>query len=77
MRTTSALIPEDLRQDVETLWHYHQMHHVLQPADVGIGLGSHDPSVPMVAVDLFNRGLFPRLVFTGANSPATIDRFPR
>lgn len=77
MRTTSALIPEDLRQDVKTLWHYHQMHHVLQPADVGIGLGSHDPSVPMVAVDLFNRGLFPRLVFTGANSPTTIDRFPR
>lgn len=77
MRTTSARIPEDLRQDVKTLWHYHQMHHVLQPADVGIGLGSHDPGVPMVAVDLFNRKLFPRLIFTGANSPTTIDRFPR
>jgi Uncharacterized conserved protein len=74
---TPAQIPYAVRQDVETLWHYHQMGHDLQPADVGIGLGSHDPSVAIVATDLYQRGLFPLIVFTGANSPTTIDRFPR
>lgn len=72
-----AQIPEAVRQDVATLWHYHQMGHVLQPADAGIGLGSHDPSVAVVATDLVTCGLFPLIVFTGANSPTTIDRFPR
>lgn len=77
MSTTSARIPKALRRDVETLWNYHQLGHVLRPADVGIGLGSHDPSVAIVATNLFKRGLFPLVVFTGANAPTTIDRFPR
>src|SRR6266536_1562686 len=53
------------------------MRHELHPCDVGIGLGSHDLGVAVVAVELFHRGLFPRIVFTGANAPTTIDRFPR
>jgi uncharacterized SAM-binding protein YcdF (DUF218 family) len=28
-------------------------------------------------VELFGRGLFPRIVFTGANAPTTAARFPR
>lgn len=72
-----AVIPESLRSDVETLWEYHDMHHEPVPCDVGIGLGSHDLGVAIVAVDLFHRGLFPHIVFTGANAPTTIERFPR
>jgi hypothetical protein len=53
------------------------MQHVLRPCDAGIGLGSHDLGVAVVAVDLFRRGMFPRIVFFGANAPTTIDRFPR
>lgn len=70
-------IPEEHRADVEVLWDFHQMHHQLRPADVGIGLGSHDPTVPQVAVDLFVRGMFPYVVFTGANAPTTVERYPR
>lgn len=77
MTAARATIPEQFRRDVEILGDYHDMHHVLRPADVGIGLGSHDPSVAMAAVDLFKQGMFPLIVFTGANAPTTIDRFPR
>lgn len=74
---TETTIREDLRLDVETLWKYHDMHHDLRPCDVGIGLGSHDLGVAVVAVDLFHQAMFPHIIFTGANSPTTIDRFPR
>jgi uncharacterized SAM-binding protein YcdF (DUF218 family) len=73
---TETTIRESLRSDVETLWNYHDMRHELHPCDVGIGLGSHDLGVAVVAVDLFRRGMFPRIVFTGANAPTTIDRLP-
>lgn len=70
-------IPESLRADVETLWRYHDMRHEPRPCDVGIGLGSHDIGVAVVVVDLFHRGMFPLIVFTGANAPTTVERFPR
>ncbi|MGV9776606.1 YdcF family protein [Streptosporangium sp. NPDC003464] len=75
--TTRVLVPDVLRADVETLWDYHDMHHVVRPADVGIGLGSHDLGVATYAADLYLRGLFPLIVFTGANAPTTVSRFPR
>lgn len=53
------------------------MHHELRPCDVGIGLGSHDLGVAVVATRLFQAGLFPWIVFTGANAPTTVERFPR
>jgi uncharacterized SAM-binding protein YcdF (DUF218 family) len=59
------------------LWEYHNMHHELRPCDVGIGLGSHDLGVAVVATELYHRGLYPLLVFTGANAPTTVERFPR
>jgi len=71
-----AKLPEEIRADVEVLWIYHDMGHNLEPCDVGIGLGSHDLGVAIVATDLFRRGMFPRLIFTGANAPTTVDRFP-
>jgi uncharacterized SAM-binding protein YcdF (DUF218 family) len=69
-------IPPSAQADVETLYEFNQMHHELRPCSVGIGLGSHDPNVPSYAAALHRRGLFPLLVFTGANAPTTIDRFP-
>jgi uncharacterized SAM-binding protein YcdF (DUF218 family) len=70
-------IPGEIRADVETLWRYHYMHHELRPCDVGIGLGSHDLGVAVIATRLFHEGLFPWIVFTGANAPTTVERFPR
>jgi uncharacterized SAM-binding protein YcdF (DUF218 family) len=73
----AATVPAALRDDVETLWDYHDMHHKLRPVDVGIGLGSHDLGVAVHATDLYHRAYFPRIVFTGANAPTTVARFPR
>lgn len=73
----AAQLPADLRADVETLWAYHDLRHELRPTDVGIGLGSHDLGVAIHAAELYHRGLFPTIVFTGANAPTTIERFPR
>ncbi len=70
-------IPDEVRDDVETLWNYHHLDHDLRPADVGIGLGSHDIGVADRTAELYHEGLFPLIVFTGANAPTTIDRFPR
>ncbi|MFD0810498.1 YdcF family protein [Amycolatopsis umgeniensis] len=52
------------------------MRHALRPADVGIGLGSHDLGVATFAAKLFHAGMFPLIVFTGANAPTTLERFP-
>jgi uncharacterized SAM-binding protein YcdF (DUF218 family) len=70
-------IPVEIRADVEILWNYHDMHHKLRPVDAGVGLGSHDLGVAIHTTNLYRRGLFPRVVFTGANAPTTVDRFPR
>jgi uncharacterized SAM-binding protein YcdF (DUF218 family) len=70
-------IPGDVRDDVVTLWDFHQMHHELRPSDVAIGLGSHDIGVATCAAELYYQGMFPLIVFTGANAPTTIGRFPR
>jgi uncharacterized SAM-binding protein YcdF (DUF218 family) len=70
-------IPAEVRADVETLWNYHRLNHDLRPTDVGIGLGSHDIGVADYTAELYHQGLFPLIVFTGANAPTTIDRFPR
>jgi uncharacterized SAM-binding protein YcdF (DUF218 family) len=63
--------------DARAIWDYHQLHHPARPCSAGIGLGSHDLRVASFAADLYHSGLFPVLVFTGANSPATAALFPR
>ncbi|MEV6309726.1 YdcF family protein [Streptomyces sp. NPDC051840] len=63
--------------DARRLWDYHQIGHTLRPCSVAIGLGSHDLGVADTAVDLYERGMAPLLVFTGATSPTTRDRMPR
>jgi uncharacterized SAM-binding protein YcdF (DUF218 family) len=72
-----VVIPDGIRADVETLWRYHDLGHEVRRCDVGIGLGSHDLGVAVVATRLFHEGLFPWIVFTGANAPTTVERFPR
>lgn len=71
------ILPENILDDLEILWDYHNLHHELRHSDIGVGLGSHDVGVATFTAELFKRGMFPRLVFTGANSPTTVKRFPR
>jgi uncharacterized SAM-binding protein YcdF (DUF218 family) len=73
----AALPAANVMSDAQLIWDYHQMNHVLRPADIGIGLGSHDLGVATYAAHLFHQGLFPTLVFTGATSPSTTAYFPR
>ncbi|MGS2807994.1 YdcF family protein [Nocardia sp. MW-W600-9] len=75
MSTTTY--PASLRPDVETLWQYNQLDHHLRTTDVGIGLGSHDLGVATHTAELYHAGRFPLIVFTGANAPTTVARFPR
>lgn len=77
MSPEGTTLPDSLRSDVELLWDYHDMHHDLHSCDVGIGLGSHDPGVAIFIAELFHQEIFPLIVFTGANAPTTVDRFPR
>jgi uncharacterized SAM-binding protein YcdF (DUF218 family) len=75
--STNVTLPQRLRADVEILWAYHDMHHDIHPCDIGIGLGSHDLGVATFAAELFHQRMFPRIVFSGANAPTTVDRFPQ
>ncbi|MEV8377797.1 YdcF family protein [Kribbella sp. NPDC056861] len=70
-------IPDEHRADAQVLWDYHDMRHELRQTEVGIGLGSHDLGVATCAAELYHRGVFPRILFTGANAPTTVKRFPR
>jgi hypothetical protein len=63
--------------DAKTLWDFHHLPHEPRPTDVGIGLGSHDLGVATHTANLYHQGMFPLIVFTGANAPTTIGRFPR
>ncbi|WP_245925712.1 YdcF family protein [Nocardia nova] len=72
-----AGVPTDLHVDVRTLWDYNRMGHEVRAVDVGIGLGSHDIGVATYAAELFRRGVFPAVVFTGATAPTTVMTFPR
>ncbi|MGW7304412.1 YdcF family protein [Streptomyces sp. NPDC054835] len=77
MGDNQQTITEDQWRQTKLIWDYHLMGHQLRPADVAIGLGSHDLGVAAASAELYHRGLFPTLVFTGGNSPTTRARFPR
>jgi uncharacterized SAM-binding protein YcdF (DUF218 family) len=77
MDSWDRAVSPDEWSDAQTLWDYQQMHHVLKPCSAGIGLGSHDLGVASYSANLYSAGLFPLLLFTGANSPTTATRFPR
>jgi uncharacterized SAM-binding protein YcdF (DUF218 family) len=73
----NEIVPPTVYSDAETLYDFNQMRHELHPCSVGIGLGSHDTDVPIYAAELYHRRLFLLLIFTGANAPTTVNRFPR
>ncbi|MEU1867840.1 YdcF family protein [Streptomyces gardneri] len=77
MGDNQQTITEEQWRQTKLIWDYHLMGHQLRPTDVAIGLGSHDLGVAAASADLYHRGLFPTLVFTGGNSPTTKGRFPR
>jgi uncharacterized SAM-binding protein YcdF (DUF218 family) len=70
-------VSEQSWHDAQLIWDYHQLDHPLTPCDAAIGLGSHDLGVATFAAQLYHAGLFPVLVFSGATSPTTAERFPR
>jgi uncharacterized SAM-binding protein YcdF (DUF218 family) len=71
------VISAQQRRDALVLWQYHRLGHELRAADAAIGLGSHDLGVATYTAELYHRGLFPVIVFTGGSTPTTRDRFPR
>ncbi|MEV5441436.1 YdcF family protein [Streptomyces sp. NPDC052644] len=71
------MISAEVWADAQVLWDYQRMGHEPKPCSVGIGLGSHDLGVADVTADLYHRGMFPRIVFTGATSRTTEARMPR
>ncbi|WP_156727909.1 YdcF family protein [Streptomyces apocyni] len=71
------MISEQDWADTRLLWDYQQMGHEPRPCSVGIGLGSHDLGVADTTVDLYQRGMMPLIVFTGATSRTTRERMPR
>ncbi|MGP5696473.1 YdcF family protein [Brachybacterium alimentarium] len=71
------MISDQLLSDAQTLWDYHQLGHTPRRTDIAIGLGSHDIGVAEHAANLYHQGMFPLVVFTGANAPTTVKRFPR
>lgn len=73
----SDVVTDQDRGDAELIWGYHQMGHEVRPCEVAIGLGSHDLGVAVHAAELYRAGLFPVVVFSGATSPTTRERFPR
>lgn len=77
MSSQQAEISAADRADAETIWDFHQMHHQQRPCEAAIGLGSHDLGVAVFAAKLYHAGMFPVVVFSGANSPTTAERFPR
>jgi len=75
--STRGEVSERHWRDARTIWDYHQVGHELVRCDAAIGLGSHDLGVATYTAELYQAGLFPVLVFSGANSPTTAKRFPR
>ena len=71
-----AITPQE-RRDALLLWQYHRLGHELRPCDAAVGLGSHDLGVATYTAELYHRGFFPVVVFTGGSTLTTQQRFPR
>ena len=69
-------IPSAVREDVETLWAFHDLRQDPRPVDVCIGLGGHDTGVADYTAALYHEGYFSQIVFTGANAATTRETFP-
>lgn len=63
--------------DAEIIWRYHRLGHPAKKCGAAIALGCNDLGVAAHAAELYHRGLFPVVVFSGANSRETFETFPR
>lgn len=63
--------------DAEIVWRYHRLNHPPKPCRAAVALGCHDLGVAAHAAELYHRGLFPIVVFSGGNSRETFTTFPR
>lgn len=61
----------------QTIWDYHHMNHQVKPADCIFALGSHDLNVADRAVDLYQEGYAPVIIFSGNVGRATKGVFTK
>lgn len=61
----------------ESIWHYHQMKHQLEQADVTLVLCSHDQRVAERGAQLFLEGWAPLLIFSGGLGAITRNLWAR
>ncbi len=62
---------------LQILWDYLQLHQEPQKADVIVGFGCYDDSVPRRAAELYHAGFAPKLLFTGGLGRNTQGLFSR
>ena len=72
-----SIVDEEIRAAAEALWEYHHLGHELVPADAIWVLCSHDLRVADRAVELFDQGFAPKLLFSGGFGNFTAGVFDR
>ena len=66
---------QDVDRLAKKIWDHMLMHQELRPADCIIALGSSDIRVGEYAVELYKRGLAPRILFSGGFGHVTKDLY--
>jgi uncharacterized SAM-binding protein YcdF (DUF218 family) len=59
------MLTPDILSLAKTLWHYHQMNHVLTKSDCILALGSHDLRVAERVAELYHQGWAPLVIMSG------------
>ena len=62
---------------VKILWDFNHMNHEIKPADVIIGLGGYDLTIPKRAIELYKNGLSPLILFSGKSGRFTEGVFKK
>jgi uncharacterized SAM-binding protein YcdF (DUF218 family) len=70
-------VSDDDLADAQLLWNFHQVGHELRRCDVAVAPGCLDLAVADTAAQLWARGLFDRVVFSGALTQASRALFPK
>jgi uncharacterized SAM-binding protein YcdF (DUF218 family) len=70
-RALAAALAPEVRAAVETLWDYHRLGHVLEPAEIILVFGSSDLRVAAHAAELWHAGYAPRILFSGGRGRMT------
>ncbi len=77
MTSTNTHLSGRVRKLAGKLWDYHKLNHKLTESDCIMALGSHDLRVAERAVDLYNQGLAPWIVFSGGLGNFTRDNWDK